>query len=88
MNKYLSIITINTSGLGTSKEIDEDSVDAQNWCSCIDGALTKGNYIDSIRKPYFTNIEVIDEKTYMELEQDQDPEKRWITSATIRAIKQ
>ena len=48
--------------MGPSKEIDEDLVDAQNWCSYIDGALTKGNYIDSIRKPYFTNIEVIGEK--------------------------
>lgn len=76
------------SDLVTSKEIDEDSVDAQNWCSCIDGALTKENYIDSIRKAGFTNIEVLDEKSYMELDKDQDPEKRQITSLSIRAIKQ
>ncbi len=76
------------SDLVTSKEIDEDLVDTQNWCSCIDGSLTKENYIDSIRKAGFTNIEVLDEKPYMELEQDKDPEKRQITSLSIRAFKQ
>ena len=62
-------------------------VDTQNWCSCIDGSLTKENYIDSIRKAGFTNIEVLDEKPYMELEQDKDPEKRQITSLSIRAVQ-
>ena len=38
------------SDLVTSKEIDVDSVNTDNWCSCIDGALTKENYIDSIKK--------------------------------------
>ena len=38
------------SDLVTSKEIDQDSVNTDNWCSCIDGALTKENYIDSIKK--------------------------------------
>jgi arsenite methyltransferase len=74
------------SDLITSKEIDEQSVNTQNWCSCIDGALTKEKYIDSIRKAGFINIEVLDEKPYMELEQDQ--EKRRITSISVRAIKQ
>ncbi len=63
------------SDLVTSKEIDEDSVDEQNWCSCIDGALTKENHIDSIRRAGFTNIKILDEKPYMELEQDKGQEK-------------
>ena len=57
------------SDLVTSKEIEEDSVNTDNWCSCIDGALTKENYIDSIKRAGFTNIDVLDEKPYMELEE-------------------
>ena len=76
------------SDLVTSKEIEEDSVNTESWCSCIDGALTKENYIDSIKRAGFTNIDVLDEKPYMELEQGQDTEKRQITSLSIRAFKQ
>ncbi len=46
------------SDLVTSKEIYEQSINEQNWCSCIDGALTKENCLDSISKAGFTNIEV------------------------------
>ena len=60
------------SDLVTSKEIDLDSVNTENWCSCIDGALTKENYMDSIKKAGFTNIEILDEKLYMELDEDKD----------------
>ena len=60
------------SDLVTSKEIDADSVNMENWCSCIDGALTKENYIDSIKKAGFANIEILDEKLYMELEEDKE----------------
>ena len=38
------------SDLVTDKEVDENSV--------IDGALTKENYLDSIRKAEFNNLEV------------------------------
>ena len=78
------------SDLVTSKEIDVDSVNTENWCSCIDGALTKENYIDSIKKAGFTNIEILDEKLYMELDEDKDQvnqEKRQITSISIRAVQ-
>ena len=78
------------SDLVTSKEIDVDSVNTDNWCSCIDGALTKENYIDSIKKAGFTNIEILDEKLYMELDEDKDQEnqeKRQITSISIKAVK-
>jgi ubiquinone/menaquinone biosynthesis C-methylase UbiE len=77
------------SDLVTSREIDADSVDTDNWCSCIDGALTKENYIDSIKKAGFTNIEILDEKLYMELKEDkEDREKRRISSISIRAVKE
>ena len=79
------------SDLVTSKEIGQDSINTDNWCSCIDGALTKENYIDSIKKVGFTNIEILDEKLYMELGKDKDievPEKRQITSISIRAVKE
>lgn len=78
------------SDLVTSREIDLDSVNTDNWCSCIDGALTKENYIDSITKAGFTNIEILDEKLYMELDKDKDQEnqeKRQITSISIKAVK-
>ena len=37
------------SDLVTSKEIDLDSVNTDNWCSCIDGALTKENYLIALK---------------------------------------
>jgi len=77
------------SDLVTSKEIDADSINTENWCSCIDGALTKENYIDSIKKAGFTNVEILDEKLYMELDEDkEDQEKRQITSVSIKAVKE
>jgi arsenite methyltransferase len=79
------------SDLVTSREIDLGSVNTENWCSCIDGALTKENYIDSIKKAGFTNIEILDEKLYMELDEDNDQEKqekRQISSISIRAVKE
>ncbi|KAA2283537.1 arsenite methyltransferase [Candidatus Nitrosocosmicus sp. SS] len=76
------------SDLITSKEIDEDLVNTENWCSCIDGALTKENYLDSIKKAGFTNIEILDEKLYMELEDKTGLEKRKISSISIRAVKE
>ena len=64
------------SDLVTSKEIDADSVNTENWCSCIDGALTKENYIDSIKKAGFTHIEILDEKLYMELDEDKEGQRK------------
>jgi hypothetical protein len=79
------------SDLVTSKEIDADSIITDNWCGCIDGALTKENYIDGIKKAGFTNIEILDEKLYMELDETKDiegQEKRQITSISIKAVKE
>jgi len=48
---------------------------------CIDGALTKENYIESIRKAGFNNIETSEEKPYIERD------GRKITSLVIKALK-
>jgi arsenite methyltransferase len=74
------------SDLVTSKEMGRDSVNADNWCSCIDGALTKENYIDAIMKAGFTNVEVLDEKPYTEMEGNGGLRK--ITSLVVKAIKE
>jgi arsenite methyltransferase len=71
------------SDLVTDKEIDENSVNVEKWCSCIDGALTKENYLDSIRKSGFNNPEVLQETTYLEDKTD----GRIIISLVVRAIK-
>lgn len=77
------------SDLVTNKEINKDSVDAEKLCSCIDGALTKENYLNSIIKAGFKNVEVIEEKTYLEEQEDNnttDPGRK-ISSLIIKAVK-
>jgi ubiquinone/menaquinone biosynthesis C-methylase UbiE len=77
------------SDLVTDREIDKDSVNPEKWCSCIDGALTKNNYLDSIRKAGFKNVEVLEERTYSE-EKGIDNYKdatRKISSLLIKAVK-
>ena len=71
------------SDLVTSKEVHEESVNAEDWCSCIDGALTKENYINSIEEAGFQNVRILNEKTYMEPDNKSD---RKITSVVIRAV--
>jgi ubiquinone/menaquinone biosynthesis C-methylase UbiE len=70
----------------TDRQIAEDtsSVDPDKWCSCIDGALTKENYIASIIKGGFDVVEVLDEKLYSEGDQ---VDNRKITSLVIKAVK-
>jgi arsenite methyltransferase len=72
------------SDLVTSKEIDAGSADSDRWCSCIDGALTKENYIDSIRKAGFNGIEILQETPYMEEDQS---DAGTISSLVIKAVK-
>jgi arsenite methyltransferase len=74
------------SDLVTDKEVQSDSIDSEKWCSCIDGALTKENYLNSIRNVGFTNIEVLDDKRYIEVDQVNDSRK--ISSLVIKAIKE
>lgn len=72
------------SDLVTDREIEKGQVNAEQWCSCIDGALTRENYIQSIKKAGFGNVDVLEERTYMEGEKVNG---RKISSLVIRAIK-
>jgi ubiquinone/menaquinone biosynthesis C-methylase UbiE len=76
------------SDLITDKEVHGDSVDSEKWCSCIDGALTKENYLESIRKAGFQNPEILEEKLYT-LEQGEGniDSKRKISSIVVKAVK-
>jgi arsenite methyltransferase len=67
--------------LVTSKEVGSESIKSEDWCDCIDGALTKENYIDSIRSAGFNKVEVIQETPYSERD------ARQITSVIIKATK-
>jgi arsenite methyltransferase len=71
------------SDLVTSKEVHSNSVNAEGWCGCIDGALTRQNYMQSIKDAGFQNIEILDEKPYVN---EHIPDGSEITSLTIRAI--
>ena len=80
------------SDLVTDKEVDKNSVNPEKWCNCIDGALTKENYLDSIRKAGFKNVEVLEERTYSEekgnnnSKNDKDTTRK-ISSLLIKAVK-
>jgi hypothetical protein len=74
------------SDLVTSKEMDKNSVNAENWCSCIDGAIKKENYVDAIRGAGFANVGVLDEKPYTEMEGNGGGRK--IASLVVKAIKE
>jgi SAM-dependent methyltransferase len=77
------------SDLVTDREIDRNLVNPEKWCSCIDGALTKQNYLDSIRKAGFKNVEVLEERAYIDDQvDDADKDKRRkISSLIIKAVK-
>ena len=76
------------SDLVTDKEVHGDSVDSEKWCSCIDGALTKENYLESIRKAGFQNPEILEEKLYAQEKSDNKVDgKRRISSIVVKAIK-
>lgn len=73
------------SDLVTDREVVEpQSVNADKWCSCIDGALTKEHYIESIKKAGFKDVAVLQDQLYMDGEQ---VEGRKITSLVIKAVK-
>ena len=72
------------SDLVTDREIEKGQVNAEQWCSCIDGALTRENYIQSIKKAGFGKVEVLEERTYMEGDKVNG---RKISSLVISAIK-
>lgn len=72
------------SDLVTTKEVRLEAANSEDWCSCIDGALTSDNYIDSIKKAGFENVKVLQETPYLE---DKVGDRK-ITSVVIRGIKQ
>jgi arsenite methyltransferase len=77
------------SDLVTDKEVHGDSVDSEKWCSCIDGALIKENYLESIRKAGFQNPEILEEKLYIqegEGEEDKVSDRK-ISSIVVKAVK-
>lgn len=74
----------------TSREIEKKLVNEDKWCGCVDGALTKENLLDSIKKAGFTNIEILEERpsrTAEDYNYDKEKNLRNITSITIKAIK-
>jgi arsenite methyltransferase len=71
------------SDLVTSKEGHSDSVNAEKWCGCIDGALTRENYIQSIKDAGFRKVEILHEKPNLD---EHIPTGSEITSLIIRAI--
>jgi arsenite methyltransferase len=72
------------SDLITTKELSKDNINPNNWCSCIDGTLTKENYLKSIRDAGFQNIEILNEKMYMDNSGFSGDERK-IVSITVRA---
>jgi ubiquinone/menaquinone biosynthesis C-methylase UbiE len=77
------------SDLVTDGEVKPEEVNVEKWCSCIDGALTKEHYIDSIKEAGFKNIEVLQEKLYLEEEDHQHSaeNRRKITSIVVKGVK-
>jgi arsenite methyltransferase len=74
----------------TSREVEKAVINEANWCGCIDGALTKDNYLDSIKKAGFTNVEVLEERAGNVVEdynENMEKKARNITSITVKAFK-
>ena len=71
------------SDLVTSKEVHGDSINSDDWCSCIDGALTKDNYINCIKQGGFQDVKILNEHTYLT---EDKTNGRKMTSIIIGAI--
>ncbi|AIF82140.1 methylase involved in ubiquinone/menaquinone biosynthesis [Candidatus Nitrososphaera evergladensis SR1] len=61
---------------------EAEAVDPEEWCSCIDGALTKENYVAAIKKAGFGNATVLEERPYIE-----KVDGRRLSSIVVRAMK-
>lgn len=72
------------SDLVTDTEIQSGQVNSDQWCACIDGAMTKENYISCMKQAGFDKIQVLEERIYMEGEKVNG---RKITSLVIKAEK-
>lgn len=62
------------------------SIDLEKWSSCIEGTLTKDDYIASIRKAGFRNVSVLEERLYMEREEEETGGRK-IVSMVVKALK-
>jgi arsenite methyltransferase len=71
------------SDLVTSKEVLGEAVNADDWCSCIDGALTKENYINNMKEAGFQDVRILNEQLYMDGDKKNE---RKITSVVIGAL--
>lgn len=74
----------------TSREVEKAIINEANWCGCLDGALTKDNYLDSIKKAGFTNVEILEERPGNVVEdynEGNEKKTRNITSITVEAFK-
>ena len=69
--------------LVTSKEVHGESINADSWCSCIDGTLTKENYVNTMKEAGFKDVKVLNEQLYMDSD---NTNERKITSLVIRAV--
>jgi ubiquinone/menaquinone biosynthesis C-methylase UbiE len=74
------------SDLIADSEIAPSAANTKKWSGCIDGALTKEHYIDSIKKAGFQNVEVLSETLYME-DGGEQVDSRKISSVVIKAVK-
>ncbi len=72
------------SDLVTDNEVPSNFVDSEKWCSCIDGALTKENYLTSIRNAGFQNPQILEQKLYQE---GNGIDNNRITSLVVKAVK-
>lgn len=72
------------SDLVTDSEVKPEEISAEQWCACIDGALTKENYLDCIRRSGFSKIRILEERTYMNEEKSN---LRRISSLVVKATK-
>lgn len=76
------------SDLVSDAEIAPSAANTEKWSSCIDGALTKEHYLESIKKAGFQNVEVLSETLYMEDGGgEQIDSRRKISSVVIKAVK-
>lgn len=60
------------------------TIDPEMWSSCIDGALTKSDYLASIKKAGFKDAQVLEERLYLDGE---EVNGRKIMSIVVRAVK-
>ncbi|MCV0409290.1 arsenite methyltransferase [Nitrosopumilus sp.] len=72
------------SDLITNVELHPEEINSDQWCECIDGALTKENYLSCMKQAGFEKIEILEERKYMDGEKINGRE---ISSLVVRAIK-